>query len=138
MLEFPTLPRVALAEAAAGTRLVHVSSNAVFSGTAPSYNETHPPDPVTPYGAAKAAAETAVNGIIPCAVIARTSLIIGGGDSRHEWLVRALAASTLFTNEVRCPVSVTDLAAALLELAAAPHAGVCHIASADAATTSAC
>jgi dTDP-4-dehydrorhamnose reductase len=38
----------------------------------------------------------------------------------------------LFINEVRCPVSVTDLAAALLELAAAPHAGVCHIGSAGA------
>ena len=50
MLEFPTLPHVALAAAAAGTRLVHVSSDAVFSGTAPSYDETHPPDPVTPYG----------------------------------------------------------------------------------------
>ena len=46
--------------------------------------------------------------------------------------MRALAAGTLFTNEVRRPVSVTDLAAALLELAAAPHAGVCHVAGADA------
>jgi dTDP-4-dehydrorhamnose reductase len=94
VLEFPTLPHVALAAAAAGTRLVHVSSDAVFSGTAPSYDETHPPDPVTPCGAAQAAAETAVKGIILGAVIARTSLIIGGGDSRHERLVRALAAGT--------------------------------------------
>jgi len=46
--------------------------------------------------------------------------------------VRALAAGALFINEVRCPVSVTDLAAAVLELAAAPHAGVCHIGSAGA------
>jgi dTDP-4-dehydrorhamnose reductase len=34
VLEFPALPHVALAAAAAGTRLTHVSSDAVFSGTA--------------------------------------------------------------------------------------------------------
>ena len=33
---------------------------------------------------------------------------------------------------MRCPVHVTDLAAALLELAASPQAGVCHVAGADA------
>jgi dTDP-4-dehydrorhamnose reductase len=127
---------VALAAAAAGARLVHVSSDAVFSGTAPSYDETRHPDPVTPYGAAKAAAETAVKGITPTAIIARTSLIIGDGDSQHERLVHELAsgaeAGALFTDEVRCPVHVTDLASALLELAASPHAGVCHLAGIDA------
>ena len=75
---------VALAAAMVGARLVHVSSDAVFSGAAARYDETGPPDPTTPYGAAKAAAETAVKGITPAAVIARTSLIIGDGDSQHE------------------------------------------------------
>jgi dTDP-4-dehydrorhamnose reductase len=127
---------VALAAAAAGARLVHVSSDAVFSGTASSYDETRQPDPVTPYGAAKAAAETAVKGITPAAVIARTSLIIGDGGSPHERLVHALASGAatgaLYTDDVRCPVHVTDLASALLELAASPHAGVHHVAGADA------
>jgi dTDP-4-dehydrorhamnose reductase len=126
---------VALAAAAAGARLVHVSSDAVFSGAAPSYDETCRPDPTTPYGAAKAAAETAVRGIAPDGVIARTSLIIGDGDSKHEQLVHALAsgaAGVLYTDDVRCPVHVTDLALALLELAAAPQSGVRHVAGADA------
>ena len=127
---------VALAAAAAGARLVHVSSDAVFSGAAPSYDETAQPDPITPYGAAKAAAEIAIKGITPGGVIARTSLIIGDGDSPHERLVHALASGTtdgtLFTDEVRCPVDATDLASALLELAATAHAGVCHVAGADA------
>jgi dTDP-4-dehydrorhamnose reductase len=126
---------VALAAAAAGARLVHVSSDAVFSGAAQRYDEASPPDPVTPYGAAKAAAETAVKGIAPGAVIARTSLIIGDGDSVHESFVHAMAAGTapgiLYTDEVRCPVHVDDLSAALLELAAGPHAGTCHVAGAD-------
>ena len=127
---------VALAAAATGARLVHVSSDAVFSGAAPGYDETSQPDPVTPYGAAKAAAETAVRGITPGATIARTSLIIGDGDSPHERLVHALASGAapgvLFTDEVRCPVHVDDLAAALLELAACAYAGVCNVAGADA------
>ena len=127
---------VALAAVATGARLVHVSSDAVFSGAARSYDETRQPDPVTPYGAAKAAAETAVKGITPAAIIARTSLIIGDGDSPPERLVHAVASGAavgvLFTDEVRCPVHVTDLASALLELAASPHAGVCHVAGSDA------
>jgi dTDP-4-dehydrorhamnose reductase len=127
---------VALAAAAAGARLVHVSSDAVFSGRAPRYDETCPPDPTTPYGAAKAAAETAVKAITPTATIARTSLIIGDGDSTHERHVHALAAGAvpgvLYTDVVRCPVHVTDLAAALLELAAAARAGTCHVAGPDA------
>jgi dTDP-4-dehydrorhamnose reductase len=127
---------VALAAAAAGARLVHVSSDAVFSGAAHGYDEACLPDPVTPYGAAKAAAETAVKCVIPAAVIARTSLIIGDGDSKHERLVHALAsgaeAGVLYTDDVKCPVHVTDLASALLELASSPYAGVHHVAGPDA------
>ncbi|MEV4534476.1 sugar nucleotide-binding protein [Asanoa sp. NPDC049518] len=126
---------VALAAAATGARLVHVSSDAVFSGAAGRYDETAVPDPTTAYGAAKAAAETAVKGIAPAAVIARTSLIIGHGDSQHERQVHALAGGApgaLFTDDLRCPVDVGDLASAVLELAASPHAGVHHVAGADA------
>lgn len=128
---------VALAAAGAGSRLVHVSSDAVFSGAADRYVATDVPDPVSPYGAAKAAAETAVTGIAPAAVIARTSLIIGdGGGSQHERFVHALSAGdvdgALFTDDVRCPVHVADLASALLELAASRRAGIHHVAGADA------
>lgn len=127
---------VALAAAAAGARLVHVSSDAVFSGHAPRYDEDARPDPLFPYGAAKAAAETAVKGIARGAVIARTSLIAGDGDSKHETLVHDLVsgakAGVLFTDEIRCPVHVADLAAALLELAAGPYEGIFHVAGPDA------
>ncbi|MFD8529934.1 sugar nucleotide-binding protein [Streptosporangium canum] len=127
---------VAIATSGNGGRLVHVSSDAVFSGKAVTYAEDCVPDPVTPYGAAKAAAETAVKVIDPTAVIARTSLIIGDSGSPHEGLVHSLAAGSmdgmLFTDDVRCPVHVGDLAAALLELANTDRAGIHHIAGADA------
>lgn len=125
-----------VALAAGDARLVHVSSDVVFSGRTGRYDETQLPDPITPYGAAKAAAETAVAAVTPAAVIARTSLIIGNGDSPHERHVHALAAGTgtgvLFTDVVRCPVHVTDLARALLELAASPYSGIHHVAGPDA------
>ncbi|SEH01936.1 dTDP-4-dehydrorhamnose reductase [Nonomuraea solani] len=127
---------VAVAVAGAGGRLVHVSSDAVFSGADVRYDETCPPDPISPYGAAKAAAETAVRAVLPGAAIVRTSLIVGHGRSGHEAMVRSLAtgrgAGVLFTDDVRCPVHVDDLAEALLEIAIGEHPGVHHVAGADA------
>ena len=115
---------------------MHVSSDAVFSGTAIRYDETAIPDPTTAYGAAKAAAETAIKAISPAAVIVRTSLIIGDGGSGHERRVHALATGestgVLFTDDIRCPVHVADLAAALLELAPPGPASIHHVAGADA------
>lgn len=127
---------LAMAAARHGARLVHVSSDAVFSGADVHYDESATPDPITPYGAAKAAAETAIRLLAPAAVIARTSLIVGGIGSAHEALVHDLAAGrrdgVLFTDEIRCPVHVADLAGAVLELAGSDHAGVCHLAGPDA------
>jgi dTDP-4-dehydrorhamnose reductase len=127
---------LAMAAAQHGSRLVHVSSDAVFSGTDVRYDESATPDPVTPYGAAKAAAETAIRLFAPAAVIARTSLIIGGAGSVHEAFIHDLATGrrngVLFTDDIRCPVHVADLALAILELTASDHAGVCHLAGPDA------
>ncbi|MEX1659170.1 sugar nucleotide-binding protein [Streptomyces pseudovenezuelae] len=128
--------RLAMAAARQGVRLVHVSSDAVFSGTRVHYDESSLPDPITPYGAAKAAAETGILAVYPEAVVARTSLIIGDVRSGHERLVHELAAGTrngiLFTDDIRCPVHVADLAAALLELASGNSSGIHHVAGPDA------
>ncbi|QPP09002.1 sugar nucleotide-binding protein [Streptomyces bathyalis] len=128
--------RVAMAAAKRGCRLVHVSGDAVFSGSRIHYDETCLPDPVTPHGAAKAAAETAVRLLAPTAAVARTSLIIGDGGSVQEHMVHGLAAGTrdgvLFTDDVRCPVHVEDLASALRELAVSDQAGTFHLGGTDA------
>ncbi|MEU9201063.1 sugar nucleotide-binding protein [Streptomyces sp. NPDC048332] len=128
--------RLAMAAAKRGSRLVHVSSDAVFSGARVHYQESCLPDPVTPYGAAKAAAETGVLLVHPDAVVARTSLIIGDGGSAHERVVHELAAGAragaLFTDDIRCPVHVADLAAALMELATGDASGIRHLGGGDA------
>jgi len=126
---------VAAAATACGARLVHVSSDAVHSGRPEPYTEDDPPSPVYPYGAAKAAAETVVAAVAPSAAVVRTSLIVSGGRgplSKHERLALALARGegdgVLFTDDIRCPVAVDDLADALLELAASQFAGVLNVA----------
>lgn len=122
---------VALAAAAVGARLVHVSSDAVFSGREVHYTEDALPDPTYRYGAAKAAAETAVQAIAPAAVLVRTSTILGDGRGAHEVLTHALArgeiTGALFTDEIRMPVHVDDLADALLELAGTDRRGPLHV-----------
>jgi dTDP-4-dehydrorhamnose reductase len=123
---------VAAAAAAVGARLVHVSSDAVFAGRDDEYDETAPPAPVYRYGAAKAAAETAVRAVDPGAAVVRTSLILGDGDGLHEKLTRDLiagrAGGVLFTDMIRKPVHVDDLADALLELARTDYAGILNVA----------
>ena len=42
--------RLAMAATECGSRLVHMSSDAVFSGSDIRYNESALPDPITPYG----------------------------------------------------------------------------------------
>jgi dTDP-4-dehydrorhamnose reductase len=124
---------VARAAARAGARLLHLSTDVVFDGSkgAP-YVEEDEPAPVTAYGRAKAAAEERVGAAHPAALVVRTSLIVGGTEpSKHELAARD-PQLTFYTNEIRCPVAVGDLAAALLELAALDVAGPLHVAGADA------
>ncbi|HEY0699768.1 MAG TPA: sugar nucleotide-binding protein, partial [Micromonospora sp.] len=75
----------------------------------------------------------AVRAIDPTAALVRTSLIVGAGSRQVQLCLDALAGrATLFTDEVRCPVDVTDLAAALLELVDGDHAGPLNVAGPEA------
>ncbi len=70
---------VADACAAAGARLVHISTDVVFDGSlGRPYTEEDEPCPITDYGRAKLVAEQAVAERCPGAAIVRTSLIYGG------------------------------------------------------------
>lgn len=124
---------VARAAAAVGARLVHLSTDVVFDGRlGRAYREDDQLSPVTEYGRAKAEAEARVLDAHPGALLVRTSLIYGGETpSKHE-LAALDESNTFFTNEIRSPVQVGDLAAALLELAALDVAGPLHVAGADA------
>jgi dTDP-4-dehydrorhamnose reductase len=126
---------IALARAAAesGARLVHVSTDLVFDGEKGSaYVEEDEPAPLSGYGRDKADAERGVLEQCPGAAVVRTSLIYGGPSPGPQERLAADPDAVFFTDEVRCPVAVGDLAAALLELAEGDYAGVLHVAGADA------
>jgi dTDP-4-dehydrorhamnose reductase len=128
---------VARAVRQAGARLIHLSSDVLFDGErVGSYSEADDPSPITPYGEAKAAAERLVAEAHPAALIVRTSLIYGGAEpGPHEQLVLDALSSqadvAFFTDELRCPIAVGDLAQALLELAPGERVGRLHVAGAD-------
>jgi len=126
---------VAAAAAAIGARLLHLSTDVVFDGRkGEPYVEEDALSPASDYGRAKADAEAAVAAAHADALIVRTSLLYGGAEpSRHE-LAAHDPAATFFTNEVRCPIHVGDLAEAVLELAALEIAGPLHVAGAAGVT----
>ncbi|HRF48995.1 MAG TPA: sugar nucleotide-binding protein [Anaerolineales bacterium] len=120
----PAAVAVAAAARQHGVRLIHVSTDLVFDGDHAPYADDSPPSPLdNPYALAKATAEQRVADQHPGAAIVRPSLIWGLEplDHQTQWLVdgaKSGAPVTLFTDEVRCPVYVGDLADWLLELAA--------------------
>jgi dTDP-4-dehydrorhamnose reductase len=123
---------VNVARAAGDARLIQVSTDVVFDGTKGSpYGEDDEPRPLTDYGRAKADAERAVLAARPGALVVRTSLIYGGPEPGPQERLAADPGATFFTDEVRCPIQVGDLAEALIELAATERSGVLHVAGAD-------
>jgi len=129
---------VAMAAADAGARLVHLSSDALHGGRPEPYPDDARPTPISPYGAAKAAAETAVRLVHPSAAVLRSSLIIGDAHSRHVRLcldaLSGVPEVAVFRDLVRCPVSVADLAEAVLELVGSDYAGPLNLGGPEAVT----
>jgi dTDP-4-dehydrorhamnose reductase len=124
---------VASAAAAAGARLVHLSTDVVFDGEkGEPYVEEDEPRPVTDYGRDKADAERAVREAHPEALVVRTSLMYGGAEPGPRERAAADPDAVFFTDELRSPVHVADLADALLELADGDQSGILHVAGADA------
>jgi dTDP-4-dehydrorhamnose reductase len=122
---------VAAAAHRAGARLIQLSTDLVFDGEqgAP-YTEASEPRPVGDYGAAKLQAERLVAEAHPHALIVRTSLLVGKPGPQEALALRD--GVELYTDEIRCPTRVDDLAAALLELVDTELAGLLHVAAPEA------
>jgi dTDP-4-dehydrorhamnose reductase len=125
---------VALASARVGARLVHLSTDLVFDGEREGrYGEDDEPRPISLYGDAKLAAEKLVAELDPGAVLVRTSLLYGKPAPGPQELLARRDDVTFFTDEIRCPTLVGELADALLELAERDDvSGALHVAGADA------
>ncbi|MEI2688805.1 MAG: sugar nucleotide-binding protein [Anaerolineae bacterium] len=113
---------VAQAATQIDARLIHVSSDVLLDGEHAPYDESAQPGSLHPYGQAKAEAERLVQQAAPAAAMVRTSLIcqLDPPDPISSWIIDSLRHRrpiTLFIDEIRSPVWVQDLAAALIELA---------------------
>lgn len=123
---------VTQAAARTNSRLIHMSTDCVFDGLEPPYDETAVPTPINAYGQAKAEAEAIVQ-VYENHVIIRTSLIYSLENMDHgtSWMAAALREGksvTLFNNQLRNPVWTTTLSSACLELAMNKFTGILHIA----------
>jgi dTDP-4-dehydrorhamnose reductase len=114
---------LAAACAAAGSALVHVSTDLVFDGSRGAWTEADEARPLHVYGATKLAGEQAVAARLPAAAIVRAGLITGrapaGRRSGTSAFLAALArgeSPRMFTDELRSPIAAADVARALLDL----------------------
>jgi dTDP-4-dehydrorhamnose reductase len=100
-----------------GCRLVHLSSDLVFSGKGRgAYLETDAVDPVTVYGKTMVQAEDLLLTQVPAAAVLRISLPMGPSFNHHagaiDWIqsrFRAGRPATLYFDEVRSATYCQDL-----------------------------
>ena len=128
---------VALACAASGAAMAHVSTNEVFDGTAQEpYREWDPPHPLNPYARSKAAGEWFVRHLLTRFYVVRTAWLYapGGRNFSNPHRVLQLAdergALRVVTDEVGNPTYAPDLANALTALIHTGAYGVYHLTNA--------
>ena len=115
-------------------RLVHLSSDLVYSGTRGGHHvETDPTDPVTIYGKTMVQAEDILLTTTPSAAIVRISLPMGPSFNHHagaiDWIqsrFRADRPATLYFDEVRSCAYCDDLTGAFAKFVANHAAGIYH------------
>jgi dTDP-4-dehydrorhamnose reductase len=127
---------VAAAAAEVGAHVVHVSSDYVFDGgKREPYLESDPTGPRSQYGSSKLAGEQAVAENAPDAhTIVRSSWLFGVHGHCFPATIARLAHErdtlSVVDDQVGCPTFTGHLAPALVALAAAPPAGLLHVAAA--------
>lgn len=134
---------VARACAAAGARMIHISTDYVFSGSfhgAPRpYDVDDATGPLSVYGKSKLAGEHAVHEALPNAHVVRTSWVYTGVGSDFVGVTRRLAAGdepvSVVVDQIGSPTYSGDLVSALLEIAERPKVPpLLHVANEGAAS----
>ncbi|MFL5242348.1 MAG: SDR family oxidoreductase [Gemmataceae bacterium] len=118
-----------------GSRLVHLSSDLVYSGSGQgNYSETDPIDPVTVYGKTMGEAEQLIAESYPETAILRISLPMGPSPNRHagaiDWIdsrFRNGRPATLYFDEVRSCTYCGDLNPVFERFLAGDEAGLYHL-----------
>lgn len=95
---------------------IFTSTDLVFDGTAPPYDEAAPPSPLNTYGHHKALAEAQILAAYPKATVCRLPLLFGTQTPTATCFLQDFLATIaagqplpLFTDEIRTPAAVTDV-----------------------------
>ncbi|HLJ69005.1 MAG TPA: dTDP-4-dehydrorhamnose reductase [Chloroflexota bacterium] len=129
--------RLAAACAAGGALFVHVSTDYVFDGTkGEPYDEGDPVNPISVYGASKAAGEMAIRATTPRHLIVRTSGLYGiaGRHARHGNFVERMldlagpgGPITVVSDQVLTPSYTVDVARTIVALVRREATGTVHV-----------
>jgi dTDP-4-dehydrorhamnose reductase len=122
---------VARACAAAGARLVHVSTDYVFDGTKREpWVESDPTRPLGAYGRSKLHGEDLVRAELPDHAVVRTAWLFGPHGPNFVSTMLRLAAERdevqVVTDQVGSPTFAGHLAPALVDMAERTEAGIFH------------
>ncbi len=124
---------VALACAAQDTKLVHISTDHVFSGKNSMMDETAAISPVNVYGHTKAEGERAVLEVCPRAIVSRTNFFGWGPPYRQSFSDSILASLRagreigLFQDAYFTPILLNSLIDVVHELIAVDACGIFHM-----------
>lgn len=117
-----------------GAGFVFYSTDYVFDGRGGPFTEDDPPHPLGVYGQSKWAAEQALLGAVPRALVIRTSVVYGPERQEKNFvyqLIRACRAGQTFrpaSDQRASPTYNRDLAAASVELVERGLTGLYHLA----------
>ena len=122
---------VAKAAAKHQARIIHLSTDFVFDGSAEgAYREDAVPCPVSVYGKSKLQGECDVAEVAEDYLIVRTSRLYGAAGRNIDTTIRDLAAErdelTVVDDQRGCPTWTRDLADALVRLLSTDAIGVVH------------
>ncbi|HEY3176266.1 MAG TPA: dTDP-4-dehydrorhamnose reductase [Candidatus Polarisedimenticolia bacterium] len=132
---------VARAAAAAGARVIQISTDLVFDGAkGRPYREEDAPNPLSHYARTKLEGEKAVSEENPDHVILRSSWFFGPWpENRYpEVFLKALQEGRRFamvSDRIGSPTYLRDLARAIVHVIVTPHRGILHFANAGEPTS---
>jgi dTDP-4-dehydrorhamnose reductase len=125
---------VALAQrmSAAGTRVVLLSTSAVFDWSMPRVPATHPLCPVSKYGEIVAEAETEFSKLGSASILRLTKLLTGKLALFSDWIDKLSQGEEIvaYTDIHVSPVTIDDVLIALFAVAADPASGIYQVSGA--------
>lgn len=140
-VNFEATHELAQIAARLGSRLVYVSTDLVFDGKKGNYGEEDSPCPLNIYGMSKLRGEEAALATCSSTLVLRSTLVYGfGSPASKTFLGRMLDGLSagrrmqLFTDQMRNPILVDDLATGIIRAIEGDLVGLYHLGGGEAAS----